>query len=228
MAMSRVIDGDQRGATRFPAPASDDAFQQSMARLSLHLATRHSTVLLPPPRPLPSVRRWVGWPYLVLLVLAGAGAAAYHYAVFQGDPLGGTTSTTAQVRPAAAVKAGPPLASLVPTAPVMPSPAPTAEEPPVVKAAVAVPPPEPQPPVEAPTPEAELTWVEVLELQRRLTSLGINAGPLDGITGPRTMAGVQRYQELKGLAATGKADRQMLKLLQQDPGSAGTLEARVQ
>ena len=76
--------------------------------------------------------------------------------------------------------------------------------------------------------DAELTRAEVLELQKRLASLGINAGPLDGIVGPRTMAGLQRYQELKGLATTGKVDRQMLKLLQQDPGSSATLEARAQ
>ena len=82
--------------------------------------------------------------------------------------------------------------------------------------------------VEIATPDAELTWAEVLELQKRLASLGINAGPLDGIVGPRTMAGLQRYQELKGLATTGKVDRQMLKLLQQDPGSSVTLEARAQ
>src|SRR3954471_8498064 len=230
--MGRVIDGDQKEGTRFPAQASDDAFQQSMARLSLHLATRHSTVLLPGPKPLPSAQRWTGWPYLVVLVLAGAGAAAYHYSAFQGDLLGATTSTTAEARPAAtgAVKAALPLMAAVPTAPAMP-PASTTEESPVVKTALALPPPkatELQSPVETTTPDAELTWAEVLELQKRLASLGINAGPLDGIVGPRTMAGLQRYQELTGLAATGKADRQMLKLLQQDPGSSITLEARAQ
>src|SRR3954462_13968760 len=141
--MGRVIDGDQKEGTRFSAQSSDDAFQQSLARLSLHLATRHSTVLLPAPRPLPSASRWTGWPYLVLLILAGAGAAAYHYSAFQGDLLGATTSATAEARPAATmpVKAAMPLAVAVSTAPAMPTPAPITEEPPVVKTALALPPP---------------------------------------------------------------------------------------
>jgi peptidoglycan hydrolase-like protein with peptidoglycan-binding domain len=119
-------------------------------------------------------------------------------------------------------------AAFVQPALVVPSSAPI--EPGVVKAALTVPVPKAvesiQPPLEGATPDAELTWAEVLELQRRLVSLGINPGPLDGVIGPRTMAGIQRYQELKGIAASGKVDRQTLKLLQQDPGASVTLEAR--
>lgn len=231
--MSRVVDGtpDRREGLRFSTEMSDDAFQQSMARLSLHLATRHSTVLLPAPRPLPAARRWAGWPYLVFLVVAGAGAAGYLYSTSQGDPARVATSTMTETTPvaAASVKILAPAAFAAQPAPAVPSPAPVVEEPPVVKASLSVPPPkaaEPaQPPLESAT-DPELTWAEVLDLQKRLASLGVNPGPLDGINGPRTTAAVQRYQELKGLAATAKVDRRMLKLLQQDGGSSAPLEAR--
>jgi peptidoglycan hydrolase-like protein with peptidoglycan-binding domain len=126
----------------------------------------------------------------------------------------------------------PPVAVAQQPALAAPSAVSATEEPPLVQAVLALPPPkaaEPTPPpVESITPDAELTWPEVLEIQRRLVSLGVNPGPLDGISGPRTMAGVQRYQELKGLAVTGKANRGMLKLLQQDSASSATLEARAQ
>lgn len=224
--MSRVVDGtpDRREGLRFSTEMSDDAFQQSMARLSLHLATRHSTVLLPAPRPLPAARRWAGWPYVIVLVVVGAGAAGYLYSTSQGDPARVATSTMTETTPVAAAS----VKILVPAA-FAAQPAPVVEEPPVVKASLSVPPPkaaEPaQPPLESAT-DPELTWAEVLDLQKRLASLGVNPGPLDGINGPRTTAAVQRYQELKGLAATAKVDRRMLKLLQQDAGSSAPLEAR--
>jgi hypothetical protein len=166
-----------------------------------------------------------------VLVAAGAGAIGYHYSEFQGDLRDPTTSRVVEATPVVV----PPVKILAPAAfaaQSAPTPVPIAEEPPVVKASLSMPPPkagEPvQPAVESATPDPELTWAEVLDLQRRLATLGVNPGPLDGITGPRTIAGVQRYQELKGLAATGKVDRQMLKLLQQDAGSSATLEARAQ
>jgi len=43
----------------------------------------------------------------------------------------------------------------------------------------------------------------VLELQRRLSSLGFNPGPLDGKNGPKTAAAVKAFQKAYGLVIDG-------------------------
>jgi peptidoglycan hydrolase-like protein with peptidoglycan-binding domain len=96
------------------------------------------------------------------------------------------------------------------------------------------PPPAPAPPVTlaapadtiAPQPEIALSRTEIVEIQKRLASLGINPGPVDGVPGPRTTASVQKYETRVGHAATGKIDRSLLALLRQDRGTASALQAR--
>ena len=58
---------------------------------------------------------------------------------------------------------------------------------------------------------------EIREVQARLRSFGFNPGPVDGSAGPMTEAAVARYQQNRAQAATGKADRQLLEELRQDP-----------
>lgn len=48
--------------------------------------------------------------------------------------------------------------------------------------------------------------LDVLSLQENLAFLGLYSGPLDGIYGPLTAQAVRRFQQAKGLAATGKVD----------------------
>lgn len=43
----------------------------------------------------------------------------------------------------------------------------------------------------------------VLEIQRRLSSLGYQPGPLDGIRGPKTIAAIKQFQRARGLVADG-------------------------
>jgi hypothetical protein len=217
--------------------AADDAFQQSLARLSLQIATRHSILTLP--APLPALKRAAtGWLYfsVTAIAVAGAAAAGYQYAgVFKNDLMRATASTVVQ-----GSAAGPNLAPVVDAIAVQPKsapaggpPAPVNDEPePIIDAALTTPMPTPPSPIEptvqpaATDNEVALSRVEILEVQKRLVSLGIDAGPLDGFVGRRTIRAVQRYEELRGRDITGKVDRGMLKQLQQDLGPSPTLEAR--
>jgi hypothetical protein len=96
--MARVIDGiaDQSHGLH-GTPSSDDEFQESLARLSLHLATRRLPALLPAP---PARPRWTGWPYAVLVLGAAAAVAAYQYAAFDGDLLRRGPAIAADAAPA--------------------------------------------------------------------------------------------------------------------------------
>lgn len=47
---------------------------------------------------------------------------------------------------------------------------------------------------------------EVQSIQRRLDQLGFEAGPVDGIPGPKTVAAIRRFQREVGLEATGRVD----------------------
>ncbi len=197
----------------------DDTFQQSLARLSQQIAARRSAILMPAPLP-PARRQWPAWPFLLLVAVAVAGAAAagYHYADLIDDDPPATRPAVAEA-PAAR-----PVLAAIATAPAPVAPPAAAKEPPARAVLPTVPSAEPPPPVNftaaapstAPEPEIALTWAEVLEVQKRLASMGLNPGPLDGIAGPLTTAGVQRYEERRGNPATGKVDRRLLKLLQQD------------
>lgn len=52
--------------------------------------------------------------------------------------------------------------------------------------------------------------------QQYLANLGFYTGPLDGINGPRTSAGIKAAQTAYGLEATGKADAPLLDRLKQE------------
>jgi peptidoglycan hydrolase-like protein with peptidoglycan-binding domain len=54
----------------------------------------------------------------------------------------------------------------------------------------------------APAPVAD----PVREAQRRLNAAGFDAGPVDGISGPRTKRAVIIYQAVNGLPLTGGLD----------------------
>jgi hypothetical protein len=226
---------DRTEALRSSVDVTDDAFHQSLARLSEHLASRRSTLLLSAPPPAPR-RQWKGWPFLLIAVVAAA-TAGYHYAAFtDGDLMRIATSSTA-AEAASTLPAPTPVAAAIAVArePAVPSATDTLtktkEAMPVAEAAAVIPAPPPAdtpPPVAAADPPADiaLTWAEILEVQKRLASLGINPGPLDGIAGPRTIGAVQRYEELHGRAVAGKIDRRLLKVLQQDSAAPTALEAR--
>ena len=71
-----------------------------------------------------------------------------------------------------------------------------------------------------------MTTASLVELQKRLASLGLNPGPIDGVIGPRTTASAQKYQAKVGRAVTGKVDRGLLALLRRDPDASPNLQAR--
>lgn len=52
-------------------------------------------------------------------------------------------------------------------------------------------------------PAAVATAAEIGRAQRLLTALGHYRGPIDGIAGTRTRAGVRRFEALQGLPPTG-------------------------
>jgi hypothetical protein len=221
---------------RSSVEVDDDTFQQSLARLSQQIAARRSAVLLPAPLP-PLRREWKAWPFLLLIAVAGAAAAGYHYAAFvDGDLLltrpglaEASIAPPAPVLAAVAVAAAP--AATVPA----PAPSITTQEP-VPAAERAAPTPieiaspaseTPPGPAIPPEPENALSRAEVLEVQKRLVALGISPGPLDGIVGPLTAGGVQQYEQLRGGPVSGKVDRRLLQLLKQDAvPTAISLEAQ--
>jgi len=53
----------------------------------------------------------------------------------------------------------------------------------------------------------------VQRLQRKLTELNYNPGPVDGIWGPKTRNALMKYQEENNLAITGKIDSEIKKHL---------------
>jgi hypothetical protein len=69
----------------------------------------------------------------------------------------------------------------------------------------------------------ELGYLDPLDsvsgVQARLTNLGIECGPVDGIFGPRTRAGVERFQKQCKLEATGELDKRTLEELEKAHGS---------
>ena len=65
----------------------------------------------------------------------------------------------------------------------------------------------------------------IRQAQEKLSSMGHDAGPVDGIMGPKTQAAVKEFQESKGLNASGQLDSQTLAALQTG-GSEGASSAR--
>jgi hypothetical protein len=54
---------------------------------------------------------------------------------------------------------------------------------------------------------------QVQELQKKLNEEGFNAGPVDGIIGPKTRSALQEFQREEGLAASGQPDQETLEAL---------------
>jgi hypothetical protein len=220
---------DRLGRLGGSAEVADDSFHESMARLSVHLATRKPTHELPDPLP-PPRRFRVAWPYVLLVAIVGAGAVGYPYYKWlaQDDAPHVASQKVATATPAPA-----PVLAAVAVAPEPAPPPPPAEvqHPAPVDVAAEIPaPPPPAPPVSLPAatpqPEIALSRTEIVEIQKRLASLGINPGPIDGIPGPRTIASVQKYETRAGHPVTGKVDRSLLALLRQDPGTVAVLQAK--
>lgn len=67
--------------------------------------------------------------------------------------------------------------------------------------------------------ETNMSTDVVADVQRALQSNGHNPGPIDGILGPQTMAGVRSFQKDTGLARGGLT-METLNALKVDPGSA--------
>jgi hypothetical protein len=224
---------DRTGRLAGASEADADAFQESLSRLSIHLATRQQpTHELPDPLPPPRHFR-IAWPYVLLIAIVGAVAVGYPcYTWLAHDE----ATPAATHRVAAAMPAPAPVLAVASIVPEPASPPPPRVEPaaPIDVAAEIPPPPALAPPVTlaapadttAPQPEIALSRNEIVEIQKRLASLGINPGAVDGVPGPRTTASVQKYETRVGHSATGKVDRNLLTLLRQDRGTASTLQAR--
>lgn len=67
-----------------------------------------------------------------------------------------------------------------------------------------------------PTQAAALTNDELKELQMLLNTLGFNAGPADGISGPQTQSAIGRYDAARSLPQRGTPDRQLLDRLRKE------------
>jgi peptidoglycan hydrolase-like protein with peptidoglycan-binding domain len=65
----------------------------------------------------------------------------------------------------------------------------------------------------------------VKQAQEQLSLMGHDAGPVDGIMGPKTQAAVKEFQESKGLQVSGRLDNQTLAALQTG-GSEGRSSSR--
>ncbi|HLG48034.1 MAG TPA: peptidoglycan-binding domain-containing protein [Reyranella sp.] len=225
---------DRIGKVGGSAEVAEDSFQESMARLSVHLATRRPTHHLPDPLP-PRRQFRIPWPYVLIIAIVGAGAVSYPYYrwLVQDD----ATPHMATQQAAAAPSAPTPVLAAVAVAPEPAAPPPPAkvQSPAPIDVAAAIPaPPQPAPPVIVPAPasttappaETALSWAEIVEIQKRLSSLGINAGPIDGIVGPRTIAAAQSYEQRFGHPVTDKVDRSLLALLREEPAASSKVEAR--
>ncbi len=79
----------------------------------------------------------------------------------------------------------------------------------------------PVPPVAAvpPPPMEALSPAAVRNVQRRLRMLGFYRGPIDGVWGPGTQAGLERFQQGRGLQATGQINPATVAALGLDPNN---------
>jgi Putative peptidoglycan binding domain len=206
-----------------PRPVADDddrPFRESLEELSRQLAARRPHE--PPPfdpkaaeveQPLeptkPARQSSRRSPVLPLLALVlGVALAAVVRAMITSPPEPQT--------PRAAIVTPPPLPNPVPppsAAEIAPAKKPVTVDPPappVAPVVIAVPEP-------AATTKGKLEGYEIMEIQTRLKVLGLNPGPLDGLSGAQTVAAVKQYEASKSRPQTGKLDRELLKQLRQEP-----------
>lgn len=59
-------------------------------------------------------------------------------------------------------------------------------------------------------PQSEL----VKQAQEKLSAAGHDAGPSDGVMGPKTQAALKEFQQAKGLDSSGQLDRETLAALE--------------
>jgi hypothetical protein len=59
----------------------------------------------------------------------------------------------------------------------------------------------------------EFTAEQIINAQTRLTELGFDPGPIDGIMGPITVVALRQYQQINGLPATGMLDWRTMRAL---------------
>ena len=72
----------------------------------------------------------------------------------------------------------------------------------------------------------------VRDVQRRLTDLGYDPGPADGILGPRTRAAIRAFQAGRGLSETGEPSEELAaqlrlahpKKIEREPAMGDVLE----
>jgi len=69
---------------------------------------------------------------------------------------------------------------------------------------------------------------QVRETQRRLNELGFDAGPADGIAGPRTRAAIRDYQEQNGLPGTGVITGDLIAQLETGKSGGGPAQSEEQ
>jgi hypothetical protein len=198
----------------------DEPFRQSLADLSRQLAARgpreappfdpRADIGVAPESTKPARQNRRRRPSLAVLALVlGLALAAVIHAMLGAPTEAPQSARTAVVSP-------PPLPE--------PVPPPSAAEiaPP---ATVAPPPPSPAAPVvvagpEPVAPKGKLEAYEIMEIQTRLKAIGLDPGPLDGRSGPQTVAAIKQYEASKGRPQTGKLDREVLKRLRQEPDGA--------
>jgi len=65
----------------------------------------------------------------------------------------------------------------------------------------------------------------ITQLQQALNDKGFNAGPVDGVSGPKTKAALKQFQQSQGIAASGKADNQTLAALGVSGSSAASSQS---
>ena len=69
------------------------------------------------------------------------------------------------------------------------------------------------------------TQSSISQLQQALNDKGYNAGPVDGVDGPKTQAALKQFQQSQGIAASGKADNQTLAALGVSGGSPASSQS---
>lgn len=62
-------------------------------------------------------------------------------------------------------------------------------------------------------PQSAQSSEVVKQAQEKLSAMGHNAGPVDGIAGPKTKAAVKEFQQSKGLPVSGRLDTMTLAAL---------------
>ena len=220
------------GQQELPVIATTRDRATMLTILSGELAERLSKHPIPPriimPVPAPSHRRWLAWvggPAVVGLAAATIIIALPHFRSTQPmERRAGSTGLPGGVAvipistSAVAATPAPLAAPAVSAAPAASETVTSIVDPPAIAAGDVQPQP---PPVPAARPtNRELTWAEVHELQARLRALTFDPGPLDGVKGPLTSGGVRRFQESRGIPATGAVDLAVLSQVREASGTA--------